>query len=89
MDVDMTQLDETDSRYWLVQAMARTAGVNLQGEVATGRISEPMFFEMVARCASCQKAETCVRWMAEGAFDAPNIPGYCLNHEVIETLRDT
>lgn len=89
MNVDMTQLDETDCHYWLTQGMARTAGVNLKAEVTAGRISEATFVEMVARCGACQKAETCVRWMAEGAAEAPDIPGYCLNHEIIEALRDT
>ncbi|MEL6518656.1 MAG: DUF6455 family protein [Pseudomonadota bacterium] len=89
MDVDMSQLDDTDCHYWLTQGMARTAGVNLKQEITTGRISETTFVEMVARCSACQKADGCVRWMAEGAGGAPKIPGYCLNHEIIEALRDT
>ncbi|MEM9475046.1 MAG: DUF6455 family protein [Pseudomonadota bacterium] len=90
MDVDLTQLDDTDCHYWLTQAMARTADVSLRAEMASGRISEADFVGMVARCGACQTADDCVRWMAQGApGSGAQLPGYCLNHEIIEALRDT
>lgn len=87
LNIDMSQLDEADCRFWLTQAMARTAGVNLSTHLATGDLTVEGFERMVARCTACQKAEPCVRWLAEGAPGAPELPSYCLNHEIIEALR--
>lgn len=87
MKIDMSQMDSEDCRFWLTQAMARTAGVNLAELLACRQLQRESFERMVERCAACQKAEPCVRWLAEGAPGAPNLPQYCLNHEIIEALR--
>ncbi|MBT8476914.1 MAG: hypothetical protein HKO95_11310 [Rhodobacteraceae bacterium] len=88
MNIDMTQFDQTGCHFWLTQGMARTAGVNIGEEIALGRLTIEDFGGMVSRCEKCERSEPCVRWMAEGGKGAPDIPGYCLNHEIIEALRD-
>lgn len=82
-------LDPSDCHYWLTQAMARTAGVSLVGAIAERKISENDFVGMVARCCACKNSDSCVQWMAGGAAAAQDVPAYCLNHEIIEALRDT
>jgi len=91
----MTKRDRIDSiggtaaerHFWLTQGMARTAGVNITEEIARGNLTREGFAEMVMRCASCEYPERCVRWMAEGQHLGEDPPGYCLNHEQIQTLK--
>jgi hypothetical protein len=76
-----------ERHFWLTQGMARTVGVNLTEAIATGRISRAELADMVVRCSGCEYPERCVRWMADGAHLGEDPPAYCLNHEVIASLR--
>jgi hypothetical protein len=76
-----------ERHFWLTQGMARTVGVNLTEAIATGRISRAGFADMVVRCSGCEYPERCVRWMADGKHLGEDPPAYCLNHEVIASLR--
>lgn len=76
-----------ERHFWLTQGMARTVGVNITDEIARGNLTREAFANMVVRCGTCEFAERCVRWMAEGRHLDEDPPGYCLNHEAIEMLK--
>lgn len=76
-----------ERHFWLTQGMARTVGVNLTEAIAAGRISRAELAQMVVRCSGCEFPERCVRWMAEGTHLDADPPAYCLNHEVIASLK--
>lgn len=76
-----------ETHFWLTQGMARTAGVNLTSAIAGGRLTRADLASMVVRCGSCEYAERCVRWMAEGQHLDGDPPPYCLNHEAISALK--
>ncbi|MEM9975267.1 MAG: DUF6455 family protein [Pseudomonadota bacterium] len=74
-------------RAWLMRGMAATAGVDFDRAIADGDLTQDEYDGMVRRCAECTAGETCMRWRAEGAPGAPDLPSYCLNHERIDALR--
>lgn len=76
-----------EQHFWLTQGMARTVGVNITEEIATGRFRREDFAQMVVQCGACEFPERCVRWMAEGPHPGEGPPSFCLNHETIETLK--
>ncbi len=83
----MTDDTKLADRAWLMRGMAETTGVDFDRALAEGQITQAEYDGMVRRCADCTAGETCMRWRAEGAPGAPELPGYCLNHERIESLR--
>jgi hypothetical protein len=89
MEMAPQMIGETvaERHFWLTQGMSRTVGVNLTDAIARGRMTRGDLADLVVRCGSCEFAERCVRWMAEGAHTDEAPPAYCLNHEAIEALK--
>ena len=78
--------DAVDRHFWLIEGMARSAGVRLADHIGRGTLSHEKVAAMIADCATCQCPDACIRWLAEGPHDGEAPPSWCLNHETIERL---
>lgn len=80
--------DPWEGRFWLTDAMARTAGVSLSQSIARGQIGRSAAAELLERCAQCTKEAECLLHLVQDAGgDGGEVPSYCLNRETIEALR--
>ena len=82
----MSRSDDPN-RAWLPRAMAEAVGVSLTDALAEGRITEAEFGALVERCRHCDRSEPCLRWRLDHPVNDGAAPPYCLNAELIETLR--
>ena len=79
--------DPWEGRFWLTDAMARTAGVSIADAVARGELSLDATQRLGRTCANCTKTDNCLLYLAEREGDPPgDIPGYCLNRELLQAL---
>lgn len=70
----------------LVDRMARTVGVDLEGAVLDGTARFDDLADAVLRCADCSDPGHCARWLAEAETrDQP--PGYCRNGDLFAALK--
>ncbi len=82
----MKREDQGDRQFWLIEGMARSAGVRLADHLARGTLGRDNVAAMIADCATCQSPDACIQWLAEGPHDGEAPPSWCLNHETIERL---
>ncbi|QIE42671.1 hypothetical protein G5B39_12500 [Rhodobacteraceae bacterium SC52] len=83
-------LGDATTHYWLVQDMARAAGVDLAAEVESGNLTTENWSNMVQRCRGCawERDGGCSRWMAAQEADDPiDVPSLCENVETFAKLR--
>jgi hypothetical protein len=66
-------------------AMARAAGVDLQGAVFDGWLRRSELAELVQGCVACGRSVQCGWWLAQPRGDA-GLPGFCGNKAGIEAL---
>ncbi len=84
---DPKPLGDATRHYWLVQDMARAAGVDLAAEVSAGRLDQAQWAGMVERCRGCdwERAGGCHRWLADQADGTATVPDLCAN---VKTFGD-
>ncbi len=85
----MHKLGNPIKHFWLVQDMARAAGVDLVEARREGRLSVEGWSAMVTRCRGCQWTEGCQHWLeAQETGVAAQVPPACANRAVFDTLRE-
>jgi len=68
----------------LMQGMAERLGADLAALPVAGADLDAL----VQRCRACTKGDACILWMVDHAGRTePAAPDYCLNGEVLATLR--
>ncbi|WP_238547951.1 DUF6455 family protein [Meridianimarinicoccus roseus] len=83
-------LGDVNTHFWLVQDMARAAGVDLVEEVREGRLTTREWAEMVQTCRGCawERDGGCSRWMELQTFEAPvEVPARCANEASFAAFR--
>jgi hypothetical protein len=76
---------EAPRAWWLTRGMARIGGVNLPQAVVEGWLSRKELADLVLRCASCGRGESCDSWLAAPDAKAA-MPGFCPNKPGIDAL---
>ena len=87
----MQPLGNPIKHFWLVQDMARAAGVDLAAARRDGRLSVEDWSAMVTRCRGCQWTGGCQHWLdAQAAGKDAQVPPACANRAVFDQLlRET
>lgn len=75
----MSFFNRFDRHAHLMMRMADTLGVDLEGEMYSGALSPTTYRDMVMRCVSCEKADSCAHWLDEQRGEADVAPSYCKN----------
>lgn len=78
--------DETE-HYWLVQRMARAAGVDLVAATEAGALSQEDWAGIVTRCRSCQWSEGCQSWLSQPVDEERPFPESCINRKRLAALK--
>lgn len=79
--------DETE-HYWLVQRMAKAAGVDLVQATEAGLLNQEDWAGIVTRCRTCQWAEGCHRWLDAPIDDQHRpIPEPCVNRRRLDRIK--
>jgi len=81
------KLGEEVDHYWLVQRMAKTAGVDLAGAFVSGELSETEWAGMVNRCRGCAWTDGCRNWLDEPGQSVDIPPEGCLNRSRMAGLK--
>jgi hypothetical protein len=71
----------------LMNAMSRSAGVDLGSEVEAGQLVASRLRGAVLTCTQCRNVAECERYLAAGPEAADAIPDYCLNKAMIAGLK--
>ncbi len=82
----MKPLGSEREHYWLAIAMAKSAGVDLQGAISAGRFSQSGWAMTVQRCRGCDWREDCIPWLQENPH-AGAAPDSCRNAKLFATLQ--
>ena len=72
---------------WLVQRMAKVAGVDLAAAMETGTLSSEDWSKLVSRCRGCAWAGSCSEWLDQQFTVVENAPGECINGNAMSGLR--
>ncbi|KIC13374.1 DUF6455 family protein [Leisingera sp. ANG-Vp] len=72
---------------WLLQAVAKAAGVDLTAELRSGRLSGLEHARMVTQCRGAGCSKSCALWnSARREGDAPAVPEFCPSAKVFKRL---
>ncbi|ABV94354.1 hypothetical protein Dshi_2621 [Dinoroseobacter shibae DFL 12 = DSM 16493] len=82
------RLGKANAHFWLVQRMAKTAGLDLAKAVEAGLLRQDDWASMVQCCRGCAWADGCEHWLdtADQNADAPPVP--CLNRTRMARLKE-
>lgn len=81
-------LGPMEAHYWLVQQMARCAGVDLARAMTRGALTQQDWAGMVHACRGCGWSEACARWLDRtGPAEAGSPPEACANCEMLRRLK--
>lgn len=81
-------LGDPVDHYWLVQSMARAAGVDLAAASNQGRLTDEAWAEVVNRCRDCdwERNGGCSRWLSRQEAGEATVPDNCVNQDVFADL---
>ncbi|MCM2561593.1 DUF6455 family protein [Lutimaribacter sp. EGI FJ00015] len=83
----MRNLGNPITHFWLVQDMARAAGVDLPDARRQGRLTAGEWTAMITRCRGCAWAEKCQSWLAAQDMGEPaQVPPACATRAVFDSL---
>lgn len=71
---------------WLLQAVARAAGVDLQQEIREGRLGGLEYARLVTTCRGAGCSKTCALWLSARRDDAPAVPDFCPSAKTLRRL---
>lgn len=75
----------------LVDRMATTLGIDLEGKMMEGALQIDTLGDVVLACTGCSDPEGCDRWLAthegEGQAEIGTAPGMCRNSDVFALLK--
>jgi hypothetical protein len=72
---------------WLIQRMAKVAGVDLAAAMETGTLSSEDWSKLVSRCRGCAWADSCGEWLDQQFTMVESAPDECINGEAMAELR--
>ncbi len=84
----MVSLKKLERHEGLVQAMAKTRGVDLAEALTTGDLSATELRSAVFRCTACSDPDACEEWLAQHSDGADHTPPYCHNAETLARLAE-
>ncbi|MEX0304973.1 MAG: DUF6455 family protein [Leisingera sp.] len=72
---------------WLLQAVARAAGVDLIQEMRAGRLSGLEYAQMVTQCRGAGCSKSCALWSSARRGDEPAaVPEFCPSAKIFKRL---
>ena len=74
---------------WLVQRMAKVAGVDLAAAMETGELSSEDWSKLVSRCRGCAWVDGCREWLDQQFTIVETTPDECVNGDEMIALRGT
>ncbi|MCB1335187.1 MAG: hypothetical protein KDK26_16445 [Roseivivax sp.] len=80
-------LGDPERHFWLTRSVARTLGLNLSEAIASHRLSEGEYAEMVTRCRGCSNTADCEEWLSCGGTKDCTAPRSCRIAEMLARLR--
>ena len=80
-------LGDPARHFWLTRSVARSMGLSLTTEIATGRLTEKGYADMVTRCRGCPHTASCEAWLAERQALSSSTPPGCRNAATLSELR--
>jgi len=73
----------------LVVQMMETSGIDIETELVGHANGASRMRTAMLRCGRCLNAEDCQKWLVENAgSDVGSPPDYCLNKDLIRTVRE-
>lgn len=84
-------LGDRKTHYWLVQSMAKAAGVDLAAEMEEGRLTQADWSGVVKRCRGCgweREGGGCSRWLSFQVPGEADVPDACVNQATFQALTD-
>lgn len=82
----MKPLGDPITHFWLVQDMARAAGVDLPAARRDGALPDADWAAMVTRCRGCRWTDGCQDWLARQEGGDAFVPPACANRAVFDRL---
>lgn len=82
----MKPLGNPITHFWLVQDMARAAGIDLVAARRAGSLSDGDWAAMVTRCRGCQWTDGCKHWLRAQDAESAAVPPACANRAVFDGL---
>jgi len=83
----MNRLGNLRQHFWKTLRMSKALGVDLSEEMATGRLSQKGYAELVQTCRGCAWSEGCEDWLAAQNGARAPVPGGCANQPAWAALR--
>lgn len=82
-----TVLGSENAHFWLVQRMAKAAGVDLVRAWEAGLIDNAEWSGIVTKCRGCQWSEGCTRFLDKPVTEERALPEPCLNRARLDAIR--
>lgn len=83
----VTPLGNPERHFWMTRSVARALGVSLGEAMATGKLTQKDYADLVTRCRQCCFVDTCETWLANNSLDATTAPDFCQHADLFEALK--
>ncbi|MEC3861264.1 DUF6455 family protein [Mesobacterium sp. TK19101] len=80
-------LGDPTRHFWITRSVARVMGLNLADEMASGRLSEKAYAQMITRCRGCPLTNQCTEWLASRTDLSRTAPDGCRNASELNRLN--
>ena len=84
---NVVPLGDPHLHFWLTRSMARCARVNLSDALHDGALEASQYAEMVTKCRQCPHVAACQAWLAQPSQEMRDLPDFCVNRPVLESLQ--
>lgn len=85
----MHRLGNPITHFWMVQDMARAAGVDLAEARRDDRLTPEDWAAMITRCRGCSWTDGCQHWLdARKQGEAAQVPPACANRAAFDRLHE-
>ena len=82
----MVPLGNPRAHFWLTLGMAKAVGADLSAALHEERITHTDYSDIINRCRACDHAVACAAKLSRCRGQLDQIPDYCLNRDLLETL---
>ncbi|WP_291737706.1 DUF6455 family protein [Leisingera sp. F5] len=87
MDAEARSLGNIFRHLWLLRAVAKAAGVDLDHAVKTGQLNGLDYARMVTACRGAGCSQSCALWIStRRGGDTPAVPEFCPAAAVFKRL---
>jgi len=69
--------------------MADTQGVDVDEQVMRGNLDPEVVPQAVLRCTACTRPQECAHWLASHPPTDARVPNYCMNKNLLASLKPT